>query len=112
MQTVNWWNFDFEKVEVPAVSTGGTPYLRSVAIGMPRIPPQVLYSAFYLYPTVEAARAGDGFGGAGFFVAYPTGVPEAPSLLYAVTNWHVAVRDGMSVMRVNKIQGGVDIFDL
>jgi hypothetical protein len=78
---------------------------------MPRIPPQVLYSAFYLYPSVESAKAGDKFGGTGFFVAYPTDIPEAPSLLYAVTNWHVAVRDGASVMRVNKISGGFDIFD-
>jgi len=93
------------------VPTAGTAYRRSVTIGMPRIPPQVLSSTFYLYPSVEAAKAGDKFGGTGFFVAYPTGFPEAPSLLYAVTNWHVAVRSGCSVMRVNTLHGGVDIFD-
>jgi hypothetical protein len=98
-------------MDVPAVSTAGTPYRRSVAVGMPRIPPEVLYSTFYLYPSVEAAKAGEKFGGTGFFVSYPTGIPEAPSLLYAVTNWHVAVRDGCSVMRVNT-SSGVDIFDL
>ncbi len=110
-KTVNWRDFEFNRAEVPAISTAGTPYRRSVAIGMPRIPPQVLYSTFYLYPSVKAAKAGDKFGGTGFFVAYPTGIPEAPSLLYAVTNWHVAVRDGCSVMRVNTLHGGPDIFD-
>jgi hypothetical protein len=32
-------------------------------------------------------------------------------MLYAITNWHVAVRDGSSVMRVNTTNGGVDILD-
>jgi hypothetical protein len=111
-RTIDWWDFEFDRMDVPALSTAGTPYRRSVAVGMPRIPPEVLHSTFYLYPTVEAAKAGDKFGGSGFFVAYPTGIPDAPSLIYAVTNWHVAVRDGFSVMRVNTHHGGVDIFDL
>jgi hypothetical protein len=111
VRAIDWWDFEFERISVPATSTAGTPYRRSVAIGMPRIPPQVLYSTFHLYPTVAAANAGDKFGGTGFFVSYPTGVPEAPYLLYAVTNWHVAVRDGFSVVRVNT-HDGTDIFDL
>jgi hypothetical protein len=109
---IDWQNFEFVRVNLLATSIVDTRYNRSEAIDMPRIPPEVLYSTFYLYPTVEAARAGDKFGGTGFFVAYPTGIQQAPSLLYAVTNWHVAVRDGCSVMRVNTHQGGVDIFDL
>ena len=56
-------------------------------------------------------RLGVDFGGTGFFVAYPTGLPDMPSLLYAITNWHVAVRDGASVMRVNTLDGGFDILD-
>jgi hypothetical protein len=78
---------------------------------MPRIPPQVLYSTFYLYPSVEHAENGANFGGTGFFVAYPTGQPSTPNLMYAVTNWHVAVRDGASVMRVNKKGGGFDVLE-
>lgn len=112
MRTICGWDFEFPKALIPAVSTAGTPYQRSVAVGMPRISPDLLRSAFYLYPTVEAAKKGDRFGGTGFFLGYPTEVPEAPVLLYAVTNWHVAVRDGCSVMRVNTAGGGIDIFEL
>lgn len=112
MRTISRWDFEFDRVEIPAISTAGNPYLRSAAIGMPRIPPEVLQSTFYLYKSVEAAKAGERFGGTGFFVSYPTDIPEAPNLLYAVTNWHVAVRDGFSVIRVNTHDGGVDIFDL
>jgi hypothetical protein len=78
---------------------------------MPRIPPQVFYSTFYLYRSREDAEEGSKFGGTGFFVGYPTGDDRAPMLLYAVTNWHVAVRGGASVIRVNKIGGGVDILE-
>ena len=31
--------------------------------------------------------------------------------IYAVTNWHVAVRDGASIIRVNKKGGGIDVFE-
>jgi hypothetical protein len=110
-KAVDWWDFEFDKMAVPAVSTAGTSYRRNVAIGMPKIPPQVLYSTFGLYHSVEDARKGSNSGGTGFFVAYPTGEPSAPSLLYAVTNWHVAVQGGASVIRMNKIGGGVDIVD-
>lgn len=111
MRTIDWWDFEFDRVPIPAVSTTGTPYQRSVAVGMPRIAPEILRSTFYLYPSVEAAKSGAKFGGTGFFVAWPTGIPEAPNLVYAVTNWHVAVRDGCSVMRINTVHGGTDILD-
>jgi hypothetical protein len=110
-QAIHWWNFEFAKVDIPAVSTGGTAYRRRVSYGMPRISSDMLFSTFYLYHTVDDARAGRKFGGTGFFVGYPTGVTRFPVLLYAVTNWHVAVRDGASVMRINKVGGGVDIFE-
>lgn len=111
VKTIGWWDFDFDRVEVEARSTAGTPYRRTLAVGMPRIPSEVLYSPFYLYHSVEDAKVGTNFGGTGFFVGYPTGESLAPSLVYAVTNWHVAVRDGASVIRVNKIGGGVDILE-
>jgi hypothetical protein len=110
MTVISMWSFDFDKVEVDAVSTAGTPYKRRVCVGMPKIPPQVLDCSFYLYETVEQAKRGTEFGGTGFFIGYPTDRPEQV-LPYAVTNKHVAVRDGFSVIRINKIGGGTDIFD-
>jgi hypothetical protein len=83
---------------------------------MPRIPGKLLDSVFYLYPSVEDAKAGRNFGGTGFFVFYPAsdGDVESGNITgwnYAVTNWHVAVRDGMSVIRINTTTGAPDIFD-
>lgn len=34
--------------------------------------------------------------------------PETTAYFYAVTNWHVAVRDGFSTIRVNAKEGTVD----
>lgn len=42
-------------------------------------------------------------------VAMPTASPSE-AFIYAVTNWHVACRDGSSVLRVNTKSGGADIF--
>ena len=111
VKLINWWDFEFDKIEATARSTSGVPYQRGVSVGMPRIPPQVLNSPFYLYHTAADAKSGGRFGGTGFFVGVP--IPDRPtsSFMYAVTNWHVAVRAGASVIRVNKVGGGVDIFE-
>ena len=78
---------------------------------MPKLPTEILDSPFYLYSSADDAKKGAPFGGTGFFVGYPTGLTEPKFFTYAITNWHVAVRDGASVIRVNKAGGGVDIFE-
>jgi hypothetical protein len=82
---------------------------------MPRVPEEVLDNVFYLYPSVEDAKAGKNFGGTGFFVFFPSADSSENSdqsgWVYAITNWHVAVDGGMSVMRVNKLNGPPDIFE-
>jgi hypothetical protein len=78
---------------------------------MPRIPESMLDSVFYLYRSRADAEAGEDLGGTGFFL----GMPIAETTLvyvYAITNWHVAVNKGCSVIRVNKHGGGTDIFEL
>lgn len=66
---------------------------------------------FFLYPDEESARAGKKAGGTGFFVAVPSATaPDRFHFTYAVTNWHVAVERGSSVIRVNRHDGGVEIF--
>jgi hypothetical protein len=75
---------------------------------MPKLPPQVIDSVFYLYRTPEDAAAGKNAGGTGFFVAMPSRHPNQV-FLYAVSNWHVVRhRTGASVIRVNKNSGGTD----
>jgi hypothetical protein len=107
----HWRDFGFDSYQMPCYSTAGTLYYRRMPFGMPRIPPQILQSPFYLYESLEEAKAGTPFGGTGFFVGYPTGIADRHHV-YAVTNWHVAVRDGASVIRVNKKDGGFDCFEL
>jgi len=108
-------DLDFPRMAVPAKSERGVPFERWVRTGMPRIPQQVIDSVFYLYRTREDALAGRAPGGTGFIVDYPAGKSVADTAapkFYAVTNWHVAVREGCSVIRLNTKDGGTDIIDL
>ena len=76
---------------------------------MPRIPDQIADAVFYLYPTREAAEKGEQFGGSGFFYGAPVG--KERWAVFAVTNWHVAVQGGCSVIRLNCKDGSADIFE-
>ena len=101
----------FRKVAISAKSTRGTPYTRSVPIGMPRIPPKFLDSVCYMYENEERAIKGEEFGGTGFFVLVPSRISTI-GFVYVVTNHHVACRYGYSVVRVNTLDGGTDVFPL
>jgi hypothetical protein len=108
-------DFTFDKlvfVKAPCIqyTSAGTPWTKWVPIGMPKIPKNTLDVACYLYPSREDAEAGREFGGTGFFVSIPTSVPDRIHI-YAVTNWHVAVRDAASVLRINCHDGGTDILE-
>jgi hypothetical protein len=76
---------------------------------LPRIPPKILNCVFYLYHSVEDANAGTNFGGSGFFVGLRSEI-SGRYYQYAVTNWHVACRDGASIIRVNNVDGSTDTF--
>ena len=102
-------SFGFDTREVTAVSTAGTPYSRRVWCGMPKLSPSMLRSVFYLYRSRQEAVDGKDFGGTGFFLGVELGETR---FCYAVTNWHVAVDGGASVIRVNTNDGGMDIFEL
>lgn len=112
---IGYSDLEFPRRQVRRFSTSGTPYLRLEPYGMPRVPEQILNCAFYLYPSVADAKVGKNFGGTGFFVFFPTTdgseASNTTGWVYAVTNWHVAVRDGASVMRINKLNGETDILD-
>ncbi|MGA7073480.1 S1 family peptidase [Bradyrhizobium sp.] len=70
-------------------------------------------AAFYLYPSVEAAKKGENFGGTGFLIGEPSKKhgKYGRAHIYAVTNWHVAVQ-GSPVIRFNTQSGPPDIFDI
>jgi hypothetical protein len=104
-------DLEFSNVIVQAYGNRGTPFTKRIPIGMPRIPDRTLNIVGYLYNNVADAESGSDFGGTSFFVAVKSSLPNR-SFFYAVTNWHVAVRDGASVLRINTKDGDTEIFDL
>lgn len=73
---------------------------------MPIFPRELLDCVFYLYPNEQAARDGEGFGGAGFVASMAT--EQGSEYLYAVTNQHV-VGGGSRTIRFNTRAGDVEI---
>lgn len=103
-------DLEFDRVPVLCHSTRGTPYTRWASVGMPKIPSRMLDCAFYLYPSEEEARRGGKAGGTGFFVGIRSQVRSDCMYMYAVTNHHV-LTSGSSVIRLNTVDGGTDIFE-
>lgn len=72
---------------------------------MPRIPDNVLNCVFFVYPPDEgAARTGKPIGGTGFIVSVPSAVPGR-DYTYGITNWHLAIDQGKSFVRINRKDG-------
>jgi hypothetical protein len=103
--------FEFETRTVVAHSSSGLPYKRAIWCGMPLIKPEHLLTTFYLYDSKNDALKGRRFGGTGFFLGVPSGVNSTKHHLFAVTNWHVAIKDKLRVIRINKKDGGIEIFE-
>jgi hypothetical protein len=79
---------------------------------MPRIPTDVLAATIYLYPDRASAERGDQLGGTGSIVTRKADFSKKRGpLTYFVTNWHVAVKAGNSVVRVTANDGTPRIFE-
>lgn len=73
---------------------------------MPRIPKQVENNVFYLYRTDPKTGEVTGPWGTGFVVVRPYGPPDLlMGHYYAVSNHHVAVDGGASLIRINTAKG-------
>lgn len=90
----------------------GFSYVLPIDVGMPTIPKAVLESVVYLYRDRASALAGKSFGGSGFIVCVPSVTRPDRGYLYVVSNHHVAVKGGFSVVRVNTRSGGADVIEL
>lgn len=75
---------------------------------MPRLVEAVLECSLYLYPTVDAAKGGEGTGGSGFLFGIESS--SGDQFLYAVSNSHV-VRSNPAV-RLNTKDGKFDVLPL
>lgn len=111
MRKLRFSDLEFATIPVTQYSDQGTPWIKEVPVGMPKLPNKALDCVCYLYRSAEDARAGQEFGGTGFLISVPVETVKDRIFLYVVTNWHVAVRDGFSVIRLNTHEGGVDIFE-
>ncbi len=108
MQCISFGYLDFPRVPIRCKTTAGNDYTSWVPFGMPRINDDMIDCCFFLYGSREDAQAGINPRGTGFLVAHET--YQSPQI-FAVTNWHVAVSGGASVIRINRNDGGVDIFE-
>jgi hypothetical protein len=97
-------DLEFTEIPVRCLSSQGTPYVRWVRVGMPKIAQDVVHSVFYhLYRTVEDAQTGTNACGTGFIVQHDFE-------FYGVSNRHVVCDAGASVIRLNG-RSGPDVFD-
>lgn len=88
--------------------------LKDTLRAMPRISQDLLNATFYLYPDLKSAENGESCGGTGFLVSHPTATnfgDQVPPNLYAVTNRHVAMKGGNSVMRLTRRDGKLEIIE-
>lgn len=79
---------------------------------MPRIDDRILNSVFYLYPSIESAKAGEQEGGTGFLIGVTSKVHPNHGYLYAVTNNHVIQEGYSTVIRITNIFGQTEIIPL
>lgn len=78
---------------------------------MPRWPDELFDCTIFLYESVEDAEAGESTGGCGFLVGIPWESNPEKKHVYAVSNYHVAVSGGASVIRLNTKDGKSEPID-
>jgi hypothetical protein len=83
----------------------GEPTHRRWFHGMPRIHPQLQDCVFFLFGRNPETGKVEGPLGTGFLVSRPISSQPRTHYIYAVTNWHVAVRLGASIIRLNTENG-------
>ena len=108
---ITYKDLHFKQIPISMDSSRGTPQTRWVDSGMPKISDRVLRFAFYLYRSREDAEEGKKYGGTGFLVSVPSKRFPGYSWCHGVTNWHVALDKGCSVIRLNTLDGKTDIIE-
>jgi hypothetical protein len=78
---------------------------------VPNLPHDLLYSVVFLYQTPNDAEHGKPTGGTGCLVGLPWESDSAHHHIYVVSNRHVAIDSGASVVRLNTKAGSTEILD-
>lgn len=106
------WAPEYNWIPRQRLSSRGNPFIVWGPAGMPRINDKFLNCVFYLYRDRRAAEGGENAGGTGFWVGYEPEESAGGFYIFAVSNKHVIADGGASVIRVNTIDGGVEIFEI
>lgn len=85
----------------PCESDIGESVHKWLYFGMPRIHPQLQDCVFFLYGRNPQTGGIEGPLGSGFLISRSHQAKPGLNHLYAVTNWHVAVKLGASIIRLN-----------
>lgn len=104
-------SFTFQKICTWQTSPMGAIYPRFIDYGMPSIPPDMLDCVGYLYADRDSALEGRAYGGTCFFVGIESKANANGYYVYAVSNYHVAIEGGKSVIRLNTRDGKVDVIE-
>jgi hypothetical protein len=99
-----------DEIRVIDVKDLGHPSFICPEGDMSRISDTLLDCAVYLYPSEQAARDGERAGGSGFVVGVQSDRTEDFYSLYIITNSHVVREARSTVVRVNTVKGGMEIY--
>ena len=98
-ETMGASSLEFQTKRIQCVSLGGSPYMRTVRYGLPKIPPRILSCCVFLYATRDDAEKGKNSKGTGFIVGFPSD-DATRSYAYIVSCQHVVYNSGGSMVRV------------
>lgn len=95
----------FDRARMLRPSGIGEPTHRWLYYGMPKLQPHIAQCVFFLFRRNPKTGEIDGPHGSGFFISRSARKNVGLEQIYAVTNWHVAVQLGASIIRMNTAQG-------
>jgi hypothetical protein len=99
---VNFMDLGLSRVRRLCASGIGEPVHRWWYYGMPRVHPQLQDCVFFLFRrNPESGEIDEGPLGSGFFISRSPGAKPGLNHLYAVSNWHLAIELGASIIRLN-----------
>lgn len=96
---------------VMRLASDGSPFVTWIKVMGRRLPDYMLDAVVFVYPSKEAADAGEESGATGFLVGMPSKARPTKGHIYVATNEHV-IRHGRSVIRLNKYDRTTATFDL